>query len=184
MNILPVTARQMPYTFRSGCPVSAAELREVVFDHLGFDGAIHEGRIVVHQVIVDPLLKALGRAVDLGFPIHQAIPLDDPAFRGDDNASMAANNSSGFNFRTIAGTNKVSMHSLGLAVDINPLLNPYLAADGIWYPEATHVERSDHPGVFTAGHPLTRTFIDLGFEWGGSWSRPDFHHFQWSALEN
>lgn len=181
MNTLPVTAEQMPYTFKPGCPVSAAELREVAFDHLGFDGAIHEGRIVVHQVIVDPLLKALARAVDLGFPIQQAIPLDDPAFRGDDYASMAANNSSGFNYRTIAGTDKVSMHALGLAVDINPLLNPYLAADGIWYPDATHIERTNRPGVFTADHPLTRTFIALGFEWGGSWSRPDFHHFQWSA---
>jgi hypothetical protein len=179
-HVLPVTADMLPFTYRDGCPVSPTDLTAVIFDHLGFDGEVHEGTIIVHRAIAGPLLEGLTAARELGFPIQQAVPIDDPAYRGDDNASMAANNSSGFNYRTIAGTDKVSMHSLGLAVDINPLLNPYLALDGIWYPEATYIDRSDRPGVFTAGHPLTKVFIGMGFEWGGSWARPDYHHFEWA----
>ena len=176
-----VSAEQLPYTFRPGCPVAVQDLAEVTFDHFGFDGAQHEGRIIVHQAIAGAFLKAMAAARDLGFPIRQAVPIDDAAYRGDDDASMAADNSSGFNFRTIAGTDTVSMHALGLAVDINPVLNPYLAYDGVWYPEATHIERAARPGVFTSDHPLTKVFIDLGFEWGGSWDRPDYHHFQWAG---
>jgi hypothetical protein len=178
-HVLPVASDMLPYSYRDGCPVTPRDLTVVVFDHLGFDGAVHEGRIIAHRAIAGPLLEGLAIAQGLGFPIQQAVPIDDDAYRGDDNASMAANNSSGFNYRKIAGTSKVSMHGLGLAVDINPLLNPYLARDGVWYPEATHIERVDEPGVFTADHPLTLALISLGFEWGGAWDRPDYHHFEW-----
>lgn len=179
-DVQHITADMLPYTYREGCPVAVSDLRAVVFDHLGFDEALHRGTIIVHKAIASPLLEGMAAARELGFPIQQAVPIDDPAYRGDDNASMAANNSSGFNYRTIAGTDQVSRHSLGLAVDINPLLNPYLAHDGVWYPEATHIERADRPGVFTADHPLTKFLTGLGFEWGGSWARPDYHHFEWA----
>jgi hypothetical protein len=180
-QIRTVAAEQLPYTFRAGCPVAIQDLAEVTFDHLGFDGAHHEGSIIVHRGIAAPLLEGLAAARDLCFPIRQAVPVDDPAYRGDDDASMTADNSSGFNYRTIAGTDTISMHALGLAVDINPVLNPYLAGDGIWYPEATYIQRTTGPGVFTSDHPLTQAFVDLGFEWGGSWDRPDYHHFQWAG---
>ncbi|MBG0738649.1 M15 family metallopeptidase [Paeniglutamicibacter antarcticus] len=179
-HVLHVTADMLPYTYRGGCPVPVSDLKAVIFDHLGFDGAVHEGTIIVHRAIAGSLLEGLAAALELGFPIQQAVPVDDDAYRGDDHASMAANNSSGFNYRTIAGTTRVSMHSLGLAVDINPLLNPYLARDGSWYPEATHIERVDRPGALTASHHLTKTLTGLGFEWGGSWARPDYHHFEWA----
>lgn len=175
-----VTAQMLPHTYREGCPVALSDLRAVSFDHLGFDDAVREGTLIVHRMISAPILEAFTAALEMGFPIRQAIPIDDPAFKGDDFVSMAANNTSCFNYRSIAGTDRVSMHSWGLAVDINPALNPYLAEDGVWYPDTSHLDRSARPGVFTADHPLTKIFEDLGFEWGGSWPRPDYHHFQWS----
>jgi excinuclease UvrABC helicase subunit UvrB len=72
------------------------------------------------------------------------------------------------------------MHSLGLAVDINPLLNPYLSASGVWLPDESHVDRSQiESGMFSEDHALVLAFVESGFEWGGSWERPDYHHFEW-----
>ena len=46
---------------------------------------------------------------------------------------MEADNTSCFNYRVVAGTNRVSKHGLGTAVDINPRENPYLGPVG-WTP--------------------------------------------------
>src|SRR5262245_24225805 len=49
-------------------------------------------------------------------------------YRGSDDASMAADNTSAFNCRRAVGsaTGSWSMHAYGLAVDVNPRENPYL----------------------------------------------------------
>lgn len=161
-------------------PVPDTDLRTITFNHIDFDGVERVGTLVVHCVIEPALLEILEYAYQTGFPIHKAVPIDDAAYRGDDELSMADNNSSCFNDRTIAGTSKISMHALGLAVDINPRLNPYLSAGGVWYPDESHIDRSDmQPGMFSQDHPMVRAFTEHGFEWGGSWDRPDYHHFEW-----
>jgi peptidoglycan L-alanyl-D-glutamate endopeptidase CwlK len=104
-------------------------------------------------------------AYRIGFPINKAVPIDDPAYSGDDELSMLDNNSSCFNGRVIAGTDRISMHALGLAVVLNPELNPYLFRDGIWYPNESHIERSIiDPGMFSEEHPVVQAFVERGFE--------------------
>lgn len=175
-----VNELDLPHTFKTGCPVDVRELVQLRFTHIDFDGVEASGTLVVNAMIADPLLSVLETAYLLRFPIAKAVPIDHHDYRGDDDLSMADNNSSSFNYRTIAGTNRVSMHSLGLAVDINPAMNPYLTARGIWQPHERHVDRTVlKPGMFCSDHPLVQAFNEYGFEWGGSWERPDYHHFEY-----
>lgn len=161
-------------------PIPTTDLRTIMFSHYDLEGDERQGALVVHRIIEPSLVEILDFARRVKFSIHKAVPVDDPAYGGDDELSMSDNNSSCYNNRTIAGTNKISMHALGLAVDINPALNPYLAANGVWYPNESHIDRSImEPGMFNEYHPIVQAFIERGFEWGGSWERPDYHHFEW-----
>lgn len=161
-------------------PIPTTDLRTIIFSHYDLEGTERQGTLVVHRIIEPLLVEILDFAHRVRFPIHKAVPVDGPAYGGDDELSMSDNNSSCYNNRTIAGTKKISMHALGLAVDINPALNPYLAATGVWYPNESHIDRSIMvPGMFNEDHAITQAFIERGFEWGGSWERPDYHHFEW-----
>lgn len=178
-RILAVTADALPYSWNPACPVSWRELALVQFTHVDFQGRLREGSLVVLAELAPAVLEIMDLALTLRFPIHIAVPID--AFFGDDDASMSANNSSGFNFRPIAGTSQLSLHLLGRAVDINPVLNPYQQQDLRWSPPegVRHLDRSKPvPGMFTPGHPIVAAFEEHGFEWGGTWERPDYHHFQ------
>ena len=160
-------------------PVPDTDLRTIHFPHYNFSGKEVLGSIIVHKLIEPSLTEILNFANQIKFPTHKAIPVDDPAYGGDDELSMLDNNTSCFNDRVIAGTTRISMHALGLAVDINPALNPYLASNGTWYPDDRFIDRSlIEPGMFQENHPIVQAFIDCGFEWGGSWERPDYHHFE------
>lgn len=179
-NFEPVRVKDLPYTYREGCPVSVDELSLMKFLFLNFEGFIHVGSMVINKNIEEPFAHVMQAAYDMEFPLHTAIPMDNPQFMGDDFISMEANNSSCFNYREVAGTTNVSLHSYGLAVDINPMMNPYLAADGHWWPRSGHayVHRFDlSRGMLCSDHPLTQKFKEQGFEWGGEWERPDYHHF-------
>ena len=175
----------LPFTYGKGCPVAVKDLALLNFLFLDFEGLVKEGNMVVNQHIVDPLSAVLKDAYAMEFPLHTAIPLDHHDFEGDDYASMEANNSSCFNHRVVAGTENLSMHSYGLAVDINPMMNPYLALDGNWYPRSGHayIHRFDvSRGMLCVEHPLVESFKEHGFLWGGEWEeRPDYHHFAFAG---
>lgn len=174
----------LPYTYGKGCPVSVDELVLLNFLFLDFEGFVKEGNMVINERILEPLTAVLKDAYLMEFPLHSAIPLDHPDFQGDDYASMEANNSSCFNHRPIDGTERLSEHSYGLAVDINPMMNPYLALDSNWYPRSGHayIHRFDvSRGMLCVDHPLVESFKEHGFSWGGEWERPDYHHFSFNG---
>ena len=100
-------------------------------------------------------------------------------FGGQDLASMQANNTSAFNCRNVAGTSSLSWHAYGLAIDINPLVNPYVTQRGVSPPEgAPYVDRaSTTPGLITPGDVVTTAFEQAGWSWGGTWRSPDYQHF-------
>jgi hypothetical protein len=104
-------------------------------------------------------------------------------FGASDAASMDADNSSAFNFRMIAGTQTLSQHALGRAIDINPVENPWRKPDRI-VPEAgrAFADRSDvRPGMFVRPGPVVSSLDELGWEWGGDWRHAfDDHHLVWS----
>ena len=161
------------------CPRWEA-LAYVQFDHVSFDGAAR-GELVVARELAPRTIVLLARLWALGFPIRQARLVDD--YGASDEASMAADNSSAFNFRVIAGTQILSQHALGRAIDINPVENPWRKPDRI-VPEAgrAFVERERvRPGMIVRPGPVVAAFDELGWEWGGDWRHAwDDHHIVWS----
>lgn len=181
VQALPVSRESLPYSYREGCPIAPTELVQVRFIHCAAGGTEAVGNLVVHAVIAQRVAKVLKIAYRMNYKIEKAVPIDNDLYRGNDEMSMKDNNSSAFNYRPIAGTDTISMHSRGLAIDINPALNPYLARDGIWYPSAEYSDRAKlTPGMLTETHPVVEAFAEQGFEWGGTWVRPDYHHFEYS----
>jgi D-alanyl-D-alanine carboxypeptidase len=165
-----------------GAPVGCERLRLVRFSYMGFDGAAHDdGELVALDAVADHVLAIFVALRSRGFPIASAKLMNH--YRGNDDASMAVNNTSAFNVRRVEGTNSMSLHAYGLAIDLNPIQNPYVerGARGIEIsPPAgkSYVRRQDQrPGMAEAVIDL---FAHHGFaQWGGYWPRGiDYQHFQ------
>jgi len=160
--------------------------------YYGFDGKLHQGQIVVDERLEKDVLEIFRIAREHEFPLESVIPLSAPGFQKDgawsDDASMDANNTSAFCYRTIAGQNRLSMHALGMAVDLNPTRNPFFRQvkdDSGGQPRYTLVSPpngqydTSKPGTFTGDNILVRAFKSMGWTWGGDWKDPlDLHHFQ------
>ncbi len=159
--------------------MALSDLRVLTVSYWGFDGAAHDGRLVVNARAVQPLTTVFGRLFSLRFPIERMVPVD--AYGGNDDASVAADNTSAFNCRPPDGGSGWSQHAFGLAVDVNPLRNPYVHADGsvklavsrVW------VDRSQAaPGMIHTGDAVVQAFASVGWGWGGNWSGArDYQHF-------
>lgn len=145
--------------------------------HVTFDGGIAEGELVVAADLAIRAVAVFRRLYRLGFPIRGMKLVDE--FGASDDRSMAADNSSAFNFRVIAGTNTLSQHALGRAIDINPVENPWRRPDRI-VPEQGRVfaDRTNvRPGMIVRPGPVVAVFDELGWEWGGDWRHAfDDHH--------
>jgi hypothetical protein len=172
------TAARMTSSWRPGCPVPLSDLRLVKLTHWGFDGQPHPGDLVIHRDHADRILTVFASLFEARFPIERVRPIEE--FGGDDDRSMAANNTSGFNCRKVAGTRRWSQHAHGWAVDINPVQNPYVLPSGEVRPPAgrAHTRRDPAvPGLITADGPVVATFSRIGWSWGGRWRSPDYQHF-------
>jgi len=162
------------------CPRFDA-LAYVTADHVTFDGGVARGELVVAAAIAPRAIELLRRLFALGFPIRQLRLVDD--FGASDDRSMDADNSSAFNFRLIAGTDLISQHALGRAIDLNPIENPWRRPDRI-VPAAgaAFADRRDvRPGMIVRPGPVVAALDELGWEWGGDWRHAfDDHHVVWS----
>ena len=174
-----LTPEQLPDSWREGCPLSTDQLRLLRISHLGYDGEVHQGELVINAEHADAVLGVFATLFDAGFPIERMDPVD--VFDGNDDRSMAANNTSGFNCREVADRPGVwSQHAFGNAIDLNPLTNPYLRADGQVLPPQgeTFIDRNvPNPGLITTGSAPVEAFASIGWEWGGNWTNPDYQHF-------
>jgi hypothetical protein len=178
-TVVALTAADLPSSWRPGCPLAVEDLRAIEASHWGFDDAVHEGRIVVAEALVDDVTGVLRELFDARYPIERMVPVD--AYGGDDLASIAANNTSGFNCRFATGsTSSWSEHAYGRAIDLNPRQNPYVRGDTVLPPEsARYVDRtSQDQGVIHVGDPAVEAFAARGWVWGGTWSTlKDYQHF-------
>ncbi len=159
------------------CPPFEA-LGLLTLSHWDFAGTPRTGQMVVAAELADEILTLFQGLFDAGFPIARMEPIE--AFGGDDNASMAANNTSSFNFRNVAGTDVLSHHAFGVAIDINPLLNPMIVGGGVFPPGgAAYADRSQaRPGMIVRPGPVVDLFQARGWDWGGDWPHmKDYHHF-------
>jgi hypothetical protein len=178
-TVSPVTTADVPASWRPGCPVGVEGLREVRLSYWGFDDRAHSGTIVVAASVTAAVTSVFRQLFDQRFPIRRMEPVD--AFGGDDDASMAADNTSGFNCRNAvsSGPPHWSAHAYGQAIDVNPVENPYLLDGGVLPPSgAAYVDRSSYrPGMAVRGGQLPAAFASVGWSWGGLWASPDYQHF-------
>jgi hypothetical protein len=144
--------------------------------YFSFDGMRHQGQIIVNSDLEDDIYAIFTLIEKLKFPIGKAIPI--VTYGWQDGESMAANNTSCFNYRVIEGTTKLSLHSFGRALDINPVQNPVIYPNGLIAPEGA-VYNPQKKGAFTAANPIVQEFLKRGWHWGGNFEQPkDYHHFE------
>ena len=178
-TVSPVTRADLPYSYRPGCPITPARLRLVRVSHWDFDGKARVGAIVVRSDAARDIVAVFRRLYAARFPIRRLRPID--AYKANDAASLAADNTSGFNcrFAIAPGPKRWSSHAYGLAIDVNPVENPYLDRGQVRPPAGRrYLDRSRYrPGMAVSGGVLVRAFAAVGWSWGGRWSSPDYQHF-------
>lgn len=178
----PVAREDLPHSWRPGCPVSSTDLTAVNVAYWGYDGARHTGNLVVHDAQAGNVREVFRRLYEVRFQIRRIKSVD--AYGADDDASMAANNTSAFNCRRVAGTSTWSEHSYGTAIDINPIQNPYVAGGSVSPPAGRDwTDRSSQvPGMIAHGDPVWGAWAWFSWEWGGDWSsKKDYQHFSLSG---
>ena len=178
-----VFARMDGVSYPKNAQIGREELSYLRVLHTGFDEKTYIGELVVNQKIADDVLEIMKELYENHYPIEKMHLIDE--YGADDETSMSDNNTSAFNYRTIAGTDRLSKHGQGLAVDINPRYNPCVRTkNGITTVEpqngSTYVDRNaDFSYKITEGDLCLQLFSEHGFTWGGSWnSVKDYQHFE------
>ncbi len=171
-------------SYRNGCPVGLESLRYLNLSYIGFDGKEHIGEMVVNKAVANDVVYAFKKLYEIKYPIRKMQLVSN--YGGSDFASIEADNTSAFNCRPVAGTNRWSLHSYGKAIDINPLENPYVSKSG----------RTSHKGSYKylsrirsgssaaqralilRGDAIVNIFKSLGWRWGGDFRCcKDYQHF-------
>ncbi len=171
-------------SFKDNRYISRHDLRYLSITHIGFDQKPHPGEIICNKIIADDLLSIFKELYDARYEIERVHLIDE--YMADDKLSMAHNNSSCFNFRTIAGTDRLSRHALGMAIDINPLYNPYVRQEAgavlfVDPPEGKDFASRSRLFPHKIDHDdfCYRLFTSHGFNWGGDWiNYQDYQHFE------
>lgn len=163
--------------------ISYDDLSEVHVLYVNFDGLVDEGILIVNNLISKDALDIFKKLFEAKYPIEKIRLIDD--YGADDELSMSDNNSSAFCYRVIANTDILSNHALGMAIDINPLYNPYITyidgreiiapANSVSYCD----RKKDFPHKITEDDLCCRLFKSHGFTWGGDWEgKKDYQHFE------
>lgn len=166
-------------SLKENCTVPLEDLRYLTIAHYDGDGNVCRGEIICNVKIADDLIDIFRNLYNAGYPIESVRLIDE--FDADDVKSMQANNTSCFNFRKVAGSKKLSKHALGMAIDINPLYNPYVKGTVVSPPEGKPYadRKGDFPYKIDKEDLCYKEFIAHGFTWGGSWnSLKDYQHFE------
>lgn len=167
------------------CTIKRSELRYLRVLHRNFDGKTQVGELVCNRLIANDMLSIFRKLYDSGYQIASMRLIDD--FGADDERSMLGNNTSCFCYRVIKGSSKLSMHSRGLAIDINPLQNPCVryreGKVSSIQPNSTtarkHASRTAKSHLIDRNDLCYKLFLQHGFIWGGAWrSVKDYQHFE------
>lgn len=183
VRISPAEQERMRSSHGPRCPVAWRDLRLLRMTYVGFDGEDHTGEMVVHRGHARAVTGVFERLYDARWPIRRMRVVSD--YGGDDDRSMAADNTSAYNCRRVAGSRHWSAHAYGAAIDLNPVENPYLVGGSVRPPagrDFAGIDRSPRAGTPTgairSGDVVVRAFAAIGWEWGGTWAgSPDFQHF-------
>lgn len=171
------------HTEVKGC-AQRADLVLLSVPHWNFNGEAKLGQLIVHKSIGTDVLDIFTRLyTDKSYAVDRMELID--VFGGDDRASMTVNNTSAYNCRVVAGTTRLSSHARGLAIDINPLINPYVWSKGTsppggakWDTPNERTAASAQPGIILKSSTITKAFLAKGWGWGGNWkTTKDYQHF-------
>ena len=174
-----VEARMRGVSYPAHATIPLEDLRYLRLSFVDFDGQSQVGELVCNKQIADDLVDIFRELYKARYPIRSIRLIDD--FDGKDDASMAADNTSCFNYRPKSGGRSLSKHALGLAVDINPLENPYVRGRTILPADAEpYVDREQSfPHKIDKNDLCYKLFRQHGFTWGGSWGPlKDYQHFE------
>lgn len=154
----------------------ALTLALVHVPYTDFEGKSQTGQLVVHHELCEEIKEIFAALHHARFPIQKMVPI--VAYHWNDEASMADNNTSAFNYRRILATDRLSNHSSGRAIDINPVQNPYFAHDGKVHPEGAMYMPSA-PGTISADSIAVKIFKEYRWNWlGDRKENIDYQHFQ------
>ncbi len=170
-------------SYKADCPVPYEDLRYVHILHINFNNEIMEGELICHRDVAQDMVEIFYELYVQNYQIEKVRLIDE--YGADDKLSMIDNNTSCFNYRTVEGTNSISKHGLGVAIDINPFYNPYVTKnnDGTDYisppGSESFVDRNkDFAHKITEDDLCYQLFTEHGFLWGGHWKyTKDYQHF-------
>lgn len=179
-----VFQRMAGKSYKADCTIARSDLRYLRLSYVDAEGREHVGELICNKAIANDLKEIFRMLYMHSYPIERMELIDQ--YEADDERSMRANNTCCFNFRKMTGSNKLSKHAQGMAVDLNPLYNPYIKrrTDGTLFVQpATATKYSDRSKQWTyqikKGDLCYRLFTEHGFQWGGNWhSLKDYQHFE------
>lgn len=147
--------------------------------YYGFDNKPHIGDMVVSKEVSKEVIDIFKELYENKYPIEKVSLIDN--YGADDELSMSDNNTSSFCYRVVDGSKVLSNHSKGLAIDINPLINP-MVKNGVVSPKKgqDYIERNENiKGMIKKGDACYNAFTKRGWTWGGEWSNlKDYQHFE------
>ena len=180
--VTETTEDEVAETYRDGCPVGPSKLRTVTMNFYGRDKKMHRGVLIIRTDLTPEIIRGFTRALDHRFPVAKMY--NPNRYGGNDPKQMKANNSSGFNCRKVVGNPyRQSPHSYGIALDVNPVQNPYRDVKGKWWPKngKSYIDRTPRRfGMLTKKSHLTKSLRRDDFFWGGFWKPGrDYQHFEY-----
>lgn len=170
------------YTFEQS--VEGIELPESIrsnlllieVDYFGFDSLVNQGQLVVSKEYVIEIQEIFEKLLIIKFPFEKIIPI--VKYNWSDSLSMLDNNTSCFNYRTVKNSKRLSLHSYGKAIDINPRLNPYFKNNTNNIEPINGIYNPFLPGTITDTSMIYKIFRSYGWKWGGNWKySKDYQHF-------
>ena len=159
--------------------IKISDLRLVKVAYQGFDNLPHNGELIVNRKVAYDVLQIFSELYKAKFKIERISLVDN--YGANDIKSMNANNTSSFNYRPIMGGKTLSKHALGLAIDINPVQNPYISGKLVLPAKAKNFlnRKNVRPGMIIKYGKCYQIFIKHGWTWGGNWKSPkDYQHFE------
>lgn len=159
--------------------IDISDLRYLTLPYYDFEGQVQQGEMVCNVKIAKDLIAVFRELFEKQYQFCSIRLIDD--FGGSDEVSMLANNTSCFNYRTKSGSSALSSHALGLAVDVNPMQNPFVKRGKVYPETATDfVDRNlDFAHKIDTQDACYKSFKAHGFRWGGLWrSAKDYQHFE------
>ncbi|WP_432408208.1 M15 family metallopeptidase [Wukongibacter sp. M2B1] len=175
-----ITNKIKGVSWKEGAPVTLDDLSYVRVTYWGFDDKEHIGELVVHKKVAEEITQIFKELYDAKFPIDKIRLIDE--YEANDDLSMDDNNTSAFCFREVAESEgTLSKHSYGIAIDINPVQNPFIKGDRVSPVDGKeYTDRENlRKGMIVKDDICYRAFKKRGWIWGGEWKTlKDYQHFQ------